>query len=190
MTERAISFWIRDNLSKDIRRALEIAKASNQNLIWTEADLAGIAQREVGFLIARYAGSKKPIEVIHSLMKGDYVMRKGVTEKQYHGFSYWQLDVNTWLEFIKTGEWKVPFKACYKAILTLEDKRKWLEENKVDLKNFGIHRASIAAYNCGQGNVRKAMKLGEDIDRYTFNHDYSKEVLRFSEIYKNLPSNN
>jgi hypothetical protein len=190
MTEREITFWIKDNLSKPIKKALEVAVVSNPKLLWTESDLAGIAQREVGFLIARYAPMKKPFDIVCSLMKGDYVRREGELEKQYHGFSFWQLDVNTHFSFIKTGEWKDPFKSCYKAILTLEEKRKWLEENKVDTKEFGIHRAAIASYNCGQRRVKKAMDLGEDIDRYTFNHDYSKEVLRFAEIYKHLPSNN
>jgi hypothetical protein len=187
MTERAISFWIRDNLSPHIKKALEVHAVSNPKLIWVESDLAGIVQREVGFLIARYAPLKKPFDVICSLMKGDYGKREGEKEATYHGFSFWQLDVNTHLQFIKSAEWKNPWKACYKAIGTLEEKRIWLEKNVEDFKGFTIHRAAIAAYNCGQSNVRKVLELGQDIDARTFNDDYSKEVIRFSDIYKHLP---
>ncbi len=186
MTERQISFWIRDNLSPHIKKALEAQRVSNPKLIWTEADLAGIAQREVGFLIVRYAKLKKPFDIICSLMKGDYCKREGEKEEMYHGFSFWQLDVNTHLKFIKTGEWKIPWKACYKAIETLEEKRVWIEKNIEDLKGFAIHRAAIAAYNCGQKNVQRVLEAGQDIDARTYNDDYSKEVIRFSEIYKNL----
>jgi hypothetical protein len=190
MTERAVSLWIRDNLSSHINLAIETHITYNPDLIWKEEDLAGIAHREFGWKLIELIPKKLKFDVICSLAKGDYGQRKGEKEPQYHGYSFWQLDVNTWLEFIKSGEWKNPFKACEKAILTLEGKRKWLEKKEVDLKEFGIHRASIAAYNCGEGRVRKAMELGKDIDQFTFNHDYSKEVLRFSDMYKNLPSNN
>jgi hypothetical protein len=190
MTERAISFWIRDNLSEHIRKALDLHKKLNPHLIWTEADLAGIAQREVGFLIVRYVGKKMKFDTICSLMKGDYVQREGEKEKQYHGFSFWQLDTNSHLEFIKTGEWKNPFKACYRAISALESKMEWLLKNVQEFNGVSIHQATIAAYNCGEKNVQKVLQKEQDIDSRTYNKDYSKEVLRFSEIYKNLPSNN
>ncbi len=187
MTEREITYWIRDNLSSHIKKALEVASVSHPKSKWEEKILAGIAQREVGFLIARYAPMKKPFDILCSLMKGDFTRREGEMERQYHGFSFWQLDINTHLAFIKSGEWKNPFKACYKAIQTLEEKKNWIEENIKDLKGFTLERAAISAYNCGQINVRRALEAGNDIDARTFNHDYSKEVLRYSDIYQHLP---
>ena len=38
-------------------------------------------------------------------------------------------------------------------------------------------RAALAAYNCGPGNVLKAIRNGLDVDFYTAHHDYSKDVL-------------
>jgi hypothetical protein len=190
MTEAALLFWIRNNLGDSIRAALELHKKIEPDLIWEESDLAAIARREVGFLLPKLIQNKTKFDVICSLMKGDYGQREGEKEKQYHGFSFWQLDVNTHLSFIKTGEWKDPIKACYRAISTLEDKKDWLLKNVNEFNGYTIHRAAIASYNCGQGNVNKALLKKRDIDYYTYNKDYSKEVLRFKELYENLPSNN
>lgn len=44
-------------------------------------------------------------------------------------------------------------------------------------------RAAIAAYNCGEGNVRKAFRAGKDIDTYTTGKDYSKDVLERASYY-------
>jgi hypothetical protein len=39
-------------------------------------------------------------------------------------------------------------------------------------------RAAVAAYNCGPGNVRKALLAGRDEDWFTTGRDYSADVLR------------
>jgi Transglycosylase SLT domain len=44
--------------------------------------------------------------------------------------------------------------------------------------------AAVAAYNCGQGNVNKAIKNGVDIDSYTTGHDYSRDVLSRAAWFK------
>lgn len=38
-------------------------------------------------------------------------------------------------------------------------------------------RAAVAAYNCGEGNVRKAYRAKKDLDVYTANSNYSKDVM-------------
>jgi soluble lytic murein transglycosylase-like protein len=38
-------------------------------------------------------------------------------------------------------------------------------------------RAAVAAYNCGQGNVNKAISDGYDVDHYTTGGDYSTDVM-------------
>lgn len=43
--------------------------------------------------------------------------------------------------------------------------------------------ATLAAYNSGPGNVRKALKRGLDVDTYTAHADYSKEVLRRAQAF-------
>lgn len=184
MTQRQILLWIKENLSPVIQKALE----QNPDVIYTEDWLAGMAYRETGFLIGRYADKKMKAEDIHGLMKGDYGQRDGETEKKYHGFGYWQIDTGSYLPFIKAGYWKDPFKTCMKAIEVLEEKRIYLAQNfdfgKIDLHT--IHRAITAAYNCGQGNVLKALHRGYDVDRYTHNGDYSKMVWKYRDAYRSL----
>jgi hypothetical protein len=188
MTEQRKAFWIRDNLGKYIRQALEDYRKVNPTHFYTEDWLAGIAFREVHNLIERYADQKLKFEVICSLMKGDYGQRKGDKEKCYHGFSFWQIDIGSFPEWIKTGSWKDPYKSCYKAIMVLDNKRKYLQVKFPNLKGELLHKAVTSAYNSGEGNVRKALQAGLDTDHYTHNRDYAKEVFRYREIYRNLPA--
>ena len=44
-------------------------------------------------------------------------------------------------------------------------------------------RAAIAAYNCGEGNVRRAYRAKKDLDVYTTGKNYSKDVLERAEYY-------
>lgn len=187
MTERQVISWIKTNLGETIRKALSM----NSDVIYTEDWLAAMAYRETGFLINRYASNLVQFKIICDLMKGDFSQRPGEKEKNYHGFSFWQIDIKSYPDFVKSGDWKDPFKSCCKAIMVLEEKRSYLFGNNkhLDAGNYDlhtIHRAITAAYNCGQGNVEKALKAGKDVDVFTFNHDYSKEVWRFREIYRAL----
>lgn len=187
MTTRRALYWIRKELGPVIRQAL----AMNKDVIYTEDWLAGMAYREVGQLIHRYVQPGVPINIICSLMRGDYSKRENDKEGRYHGYSFWQIDIDSYPEFIKSGDWKDPFRSCCKAIMVLEEKRSYLFGNNrhLDAGNYDlqtVHRAITAAYNCGQGNVEKALKNGLDVDRYTHNHDYSREVWRYREIYRSL----
>ena len=184
MTQERILYWIRDNLSDVIKKAL----SQDDSLIYTEDWLAGMAYRETGFLIGRYADKKMAADAIHSIIKGDYGRRPGELEKQYHGFGYWQIDIGSYPEFIKSGMWKDPYNTCLKAIRVLEEKRKYLT-NHFDISTLDadtFHRAITAAYNCGQGNVLKALKRSYDVDRYTHQGDYSKMIWEYRNAYKKL----
>lgn len=186
MKEHEILSWINTNLGPVIDKAISEAKTKNPDLIYTRDWLAAMAMRETGFLIARYVGQKMKAEVIHSLMKGDYSQRQGETEKQYHGFGYWQIDIDSYPQFIKSGDWKNPFKTCLKAIAVLEEKRIYLVPKFPNLQGDSLARAVTAAYNCGQGNIQKVLILGQDIDNRTHQHNYSAEVWRYREIFKTL----
>jgi hypothetical protein len=72
------------------------------------------------------------------------------------------------------------------AIAVLEEKRLYLEPKFPNLQGDSLHRAITAAYNCGQGNIAKVLNEGKDIDDRTYNHDYSREVWRFREIFNTL----
>jgi hypothetical protein len=184
MTQERILYWIKENISPLINEALEASKGT----IYTEDWLAGMAYREVGFLIARYVDQKMKPEAIHSLMRGDYSRRPGELEKQYHGFGYWQIDIGSFPVFVKSGTWKKPLATCIFAIDVLEEKRKMLT-NHFDFSQkpyLLLPKSITAAYNCGQGNVLKALAKGYDVDRYTHNGDYSKMVWQYREAYSKL----
>lgn len=44
-------------------------------------------------------------------------------------------------------------------------------------------RGSIAAYNCGEGNVRRAFSVGLDLDQSTANGNYSADVFERAAYY-------
>lgn len=183
MTHRQISLWIFNNLGPVIRQAL----AAHRGVIYTEDWLAAIAHREVFPLIARYVQARMKTKDMWELMKGDYSQRDGEREKSYHGFSPWQIDIGSFPEFVKSGQWKDPLKACIKAIEVLEGKRQYLQDRFPKLQDDALHRAITAAYNCGEGNVRKVLEAKQDIDTRTHNRDYSKAVWEYRALYRSIP---
>lgn len=176
MTERQAIRWIKENLGPIIRKALLQFPGS----IYTEDWIGGIICRETGILIIRYKGAA--LATIASLMRGDYSQRKGEKEKQYHGYGFPQIDSASFPEFVKSGDWKDPYKSIVMMIKVLESKHGYLKDKITS--SYSLERAVTAAYNCGEGTIAKVMKAGQDIDSKTFNHDYSKEVWRFRELYK------
>jgi hypothetical protein len=183
MTDLQALQWIKDNLGKYIKTALELVPGT----IYSEDWLAAMAYRETGILIHRYVPSGIPFRQICERMVGDYGQRPGETEKKYHGFSFWQIDIGSYPDFIDTGLWTDPVQSCKKAISVLEEKRRYLfGKNMIPTKYplQTVHRAITAAYNCGAGSVMKALMAGKDVDRYTYNRDYSKEVWRFRDMYR------
>lgn len=186
MTETQILQWIKDNLSPIINKAITVESP----IIYTEDWLAGIVCRETGILISKYAPKDLSLESISSLMRGDYSQRKwkGETSKRYHGFSFFQIDVDSFPDFVSSGQWKDPYLSCLKAINVLESKRKYLQARFKLLSGEELDRAITASYNAGEGNISKSLLAGEDIDSRTANHNYSKEVWRFRDEYKKLGS--
>lgn len=177
MTEKQILGWIKTNLSQIIEKAITDSKTD----LFTVDLMAAMAMREVNFLIARYAS--KPLEEVAASMKGDYGQRANDNIKMYHGFSFWQIDIDSFPDFIKSGDWKDPYKSCLKAISVLEGKRQYLVSKLGDVPLNAI----VAAYNTGEGNVYRSLKNGWDVDKTTHNKDYSKEVFRYRDIYNSLP---
>jgi len=186
MTERDTLKWIYQNLGPTIDKALVKAKEKFPDHPYTRDWLAAMAMRETGFKIAEFVKLGKNPEAIHAIMRGDYSQRDGEKEKTYHGFGYWQIDIGSYPDFVKSGDWKDPFKTCLKAIAVLEEKRQYLAPRFPNLQGDSLHRAITAAYNCGQGNVKKVLDAGQDIDSRTYNKDYSREVWRFREIFNSI----
>lgn len=186
MTEKQVIAWILRELGPVIEIALEQTKAKTPDLPYTKDWLASMAYRETGFLIARYVAQNAKAEAIHSLMRGDYGRRPGESEKSYHGFGYWQIDIGSFPDFVKSGAWKDPFKTVVKAIDVLEGKRRYLQAKFPKLGGEDLNRAVTAAYNCGEGNVQKVLLAGQDVDSRTHQKNYSKEVWRFREIARSI----
>lgn len=187
MTTRDILIWIHRNLRPFIDNAIIVKKQANPNLIYSPDWLVGITYRETGILIARYASQGMKPEDIHPLMRGDYSQRPGEKEKQYHGYGYTQIDIASFPEFVKSGDWKDPLKCYLKSIDVMEGKRHYIESHS-KLGGDDLNRAITAAYNCGEGNVVKVVNAKQDIDARTTGHDYSKDVWQRRNFYKQIVS--
>lgn len=177
--------WIKTNLGPVIREALD----QNPGTRYTEDWLAAMAYREVHNIIERRlkVDPKTDLETMAPLMRGDYGIRRGETEKQYHGFSFWQIDVGSYPEFIAAGLWTDPIAAAKRAIKVLNEKSVylWPRIGKT-LSADTFNRAITAAYNCGQGNVNKAVKAGLPVDHYTHERNYSRMVWLYRAYYRTL----
>jgi hypothetical protein len=114
-----------------------------------------------------------------------------------HGHGLFQIDDRSFPEFCAGEKWKDPRENALFAAEQLALKRQTLQRlaPKKGLEIPDLERAAVAAYNGGEGNVLKAlvqMKVdplacGPDfIDHYTAGRDYSREVLRYARIYREL----
>lgn len=170
MKEQELIQLIHDNLKDHVKPYL----IEPYTLQW----IVGLVTRECGWKVARELSKGKNISDILVNMKGDY------SGGRYHGYSPFQIDDRSYPDFIKSGKWKDLSLSAEKCIAVLEEKRKYLVskgwDKKLTKKEF--HRAITAAYNCGQGNVHKALSRGKDVDTFTFNKDYSKEVFRYANL--------
>lgn len=176
-TEKQLLQWIYNNLGDTINEAI---RGTSYSVEW----LCAIVAREVGFLIMRYWNQGDTYEEITLKMLGDY-------KNNYpRGYSYFQLDIRSYPEFIDKGLWMYPKLSALQAVLCLEGKRNALDFLKYELTKDNFERAITAAYNCGASRVIKAIRNNYDIDHYTFNKDYSREVFRMKEICKNEIINN
>ena len=168
--------WIKNNLELYIKIASTGTK-------FTEDWLAAIACRETGGLITRYVNRGVQLNEMAGLMEGDF------THGHYHGFSFWQIDIRSFPDFINSGDWKYPQKAAVKAVQVLEQKEQSLIN--LHIANFNLSaedfdKAITAAYNCGEGNVISALENNEGIDSHTANGNYSTQVFQFRTIYNSF----
>lgn len=188
MTTREILVWIHLNLRASIDKAIEKKKSDNPALIYTPEWLAAITYREVGELIRRYVMAGTKTELMHTLMRGDFSQRAGEKEKRYHGYGYTQIDIGSYPEFAISGDWKDPLKCYLKAIDVLESKRHYIERHMIRLGGDNLYRAITSAFNCGEGNVVKALAADKDVDYYTTGHNYSLEVWQRKQFYNQIVS--
>jgi len=80
-------------------------------------------------------------------------------------------------EFARGSDWKDPEKnVCY-GCSVLRSFTNYINKSFPNLTESEKIRAGIASYNCGPGNVAKALSNNIDVDSYTTGRDYSKDVL-------------
>jgi hypothetical protein len=180
-TDQKMMKWIKDNLSDTINQAVN-------GSIYSEDWLAGMCARETGFLFCRHANQGISFTQICPMMKGDFGKRPGEPEKMFHGFGFWQIDIGSFPDFVSSGKWTDPLETAKMAVKVLNGKMSFLKSKgwQEQLDQLTWERAITAAYNCGEGNVNKALSKNQDVDCFTFSKDYSKEVFRYRNIYSKL----
>jgi C1A family cysteine protease len=92
------------------------------------------------------------------------------------------LQIDYQQEFAKSGNWRDPHDNIMYGCQELSANIQYFRQEAQP----GIDpiRAGVAAYNCGRGNVVKAIAQGYDIDHYTANNDYSHDVLNRTEWFR------
>ena len=96
---------------------------------------------------------------------GDFSQRAGEPAPRHHGFGVWQRDSDAF------GVGPAYLKNVRRQAIDAAD---LLAAN---FRTFDRWDAAVAAYNCGPGNVQKALASGSSVDRFTANGDYSADVL-------------
>lgn len=78
--------------------------------------------------------------------------------------------------FARTGNWRDPGANIDYGCKVLRGNRLLLRR-RTGLAGDALLRAAVAAYNCGAGNVLKALERGRDVDHFTSGRDYARDVL-------------
>lgn len=95
-----------------------------------------------------------------------------------HGHGIMQIDDRSHRVWIQNHDWRDPKTNLeYAADIWVENLGYF--DNRSELVNDVTIMeiwAATAAYNCGPGNVRKALMAGRDMDYYTTGKDYSADV--------------
>lgn len=79
-------------------------------------------------------------------------------------------------EFARTGPWRDAEENIRYGCRVLRDNQVLLMR-RTSLSGVPLLRAAIAAYNCGWGNVLKAIREGRDVDYFTAHRDYAQNVV-------------
>ena len=90
-----------------------------------------------------------------------------------HGRGLMQIDDRWHKDFIASGKWVDPVDNILYGCDVLRDNVRVFRA----IARSNWLRCSLAAYNCGMGNVRRALTAGRDVDYYTASRNYSADVL-------------
>jgi hypothetical protein len=109
-------------------------------------------------------------------------------EGRYHGHGLCQIDDRSFPEFCRGEEWKNAAGNIEMGARVLARKRAFLAGRTLGfrLTTDDLEKATIAAYNAGEGRVLRAIMEGRDPDVCTAHGDYAAAVLRYAEFYLKL----
>jgi hypothetical protein len=109
-------------------------------------------------------------------------------EGRYHGHGLCQIDDRSFPEFCAGPAWKDAAKNIAMGAWALGRKRAFLAARTLGfmLTDDDLERASVAAYNAGEGLVLKAIERHRDPDTCTAHGDYAASVLRYADLYLSL----
>jgi hypothetical protein len=88
-------------------------------------------------------------------------------------------------EFARTGNWKDPEANIRYGTQVLAGNRSFFVRREPSMEGMNLFRAAVAGYNCGVGNVLRALRDGRDVDFYTAGRDYSTDVLNRAGWFQN-----
>jgi soluble lytic murein transglycosylase-like protein len=92
-----------------------------------------------------------------------------------YGRGLMQIDFDAF-PFARTGNWQDPQANINFGCQVLRNNFLFLSSHTT-LQGLMLLRGTIAAYNCGAGNVRNAVQQSRDVDFYTAHSNYSADVL-------------
>lgn len=85
--------------------------------------------------------------------------------------------------FARTGPWQDPAENIRYGCKVLADNRSFFQR-RTSLGGRALLRAYLAAYNCGAGNVMRALGAGLDVDYFTAHRDYSVGTLNRAGFFR------
>ena len=158
---------IRDQEFDLCRELKPLILASAQKHDWRPEIIAGILSRESRFGL-----------LLDDEGKGD----------SGHGHGLMQIDDRSFGDWLAGHDWADPAVNIEMGVRILTDKYNYLNDKGLlnNMSEAEAERAAVAAYNCGEGNVRKVIEAGDDIDSRTAGHDYSADVLARAQQFKEI----
>jgi hypothetical protein len=140
----------------------------------TESVVAGVASRESGW--GRFL---RPAGIAGT---GDFAKRPPTSIRPTplppeggFGRGLMQIDYDADV-FARTGPWNDPIQNIAEGVKVLKASRDVIAR-KTNLSGVSLLSATLAAYNCGPNHVLDAIRDGRDVDFYTTQRNYSRDVL-------------
>jgi soluble lytic murein transglycosylase-like protein len=157
----------------------------------TELETLKYIREKYGSMIesAAHAYNHRPEVIagmIHRESEGGFTLDANGKGDGGHGHGLMQIDDRSFPQFCQSEDWRDPVLNIKMGALILAAKRRYIINHCPGLRPERIERATIAAYNSGEGNVSILIEAGIDVDSKTAHGNYSRDVLRRAELYRNL----